>query len=60
MKLPEYVTAAEVKRVCKEAGLRDWTKITEPVVSEEEAARLACSIENPESCEMCEDRKSVV
>ena len=40
MKLPEYVTAAEVKRVCKEAGLRDWTKITEPVVSEEEAATI--------------------
>ncbi len=37
MKLPEYITADEVKRVCKEIGLRDWSKITDPTVSEEEA-----------------------
>lgn len=40
MKLPEYVTPDEVKRVCKELGLRDWSEITEPVVSEEEAATI--------------------
>jgi hypothetical protein len=40
MQLPEYVTAEEVKRVCKEVGLRDWSEITEPVVSEEEAATI--------------------
>ena len=27
MKLPDYVTVSEVKRVCKELGLRDWSKI---------------------------------
>ena len=40
MKLPEYVTADEVKRVCKEIGLRDWSKITDPTVSEEEASTI--------------------
>jgi len=40
MKLPEYVTIDEVKRVCKETGLQDWSKITEPNVSEEEASTI--------------------
>ena len=40
MKLPEYVTADEVKRVCTEIGLRDWSEITEPDVSEDEAATI--------------------
>jgi len=40
MKLPEYITADEVKRVCKEIGLRDWSKITDPAVSEEEASTI--------------------
>ena len=38
MNLPEYVTAQEVKRVCNEIGLRDWSGITDPVVSEDEAS----------------------
>ena len=37
MKLPEYITADEVKRVCNEIGLRDWSEITDPSVSDEEA-----------------------
>lgn len=40
MKLPEYVTIAEVKRVCKELGFRDWTKIKEPTVSKAEASKI--------------------
>jgi len=40
MKLPEYITSDEVKRVCKEIGLRDWSKITDPAVSEEEASTI--------------------
>ena len=40
MKLPEYITANEVKRVCTEIGLRDWSEITEPIVSQEEAATI--------------------
>ena len=37
MKIPQYVTVAEVKRVCKELGLSDWTKIKEPKVTAKEA-----------------------
>jgi hypothetical protein len=40
MKLPEYITATEVKRVCNEIGLRDWSRITDPAVSEEEASTI--------------------
>ena len=40
MKLPEYITADEVKRVCKEIGLRDWSEITDPTVSAEEASTI--------------------
>ncbi len=40
MKLPEYVTVAEVKRVCKELGFRDWSKIKEPSVSKDEASKI--------------------
>ena len=37
MKLPEYVTVEEVKRVCKELNLSDWTEMKKPQVSPEEA-----------------------
>ena len=37
MNLPEYVTKEEVQRVCRELGIRDWTKLTEASVQTEEA-----------------------
>ena len=40
MKLPEYVTAKEVARVCKEIGLTDWSKRKTDVVSAKEAAKI--------------------
>jgi hypothetical protein len=40
MQLPEYVTVQEVKRVCKELSLRDWSELTEPDVSEKEASTI--------------------
>jgi len=40
MRLPEYVTVDEVKRVCNEIGLRDWSEITDPTVSGEEASTI--------------------
>ena len=40
MPLTEYVTTAEVKRVCDKLGLRDWTLIEDPVVSDEEASMI--------------------
>jgi len=40
MKLPEYVTPAEVRRVCKELGLSDWTKKKKPSVTLDEAKKI--------------------
>ena len=40
MKLPEYVTIEEVKKVCKAIGLSDWYEKTDPSVSGEEAATI--------------------
>ena len=40
MKLPEYVTVEEVKRICKEHKLRDWTELKEPSITSEEAKIL--------------------
>jgi hypothetical protein len=40
MKLTEYVTREEVKRVCKEIGLSDWSEKTDSSVSGEEAATV--------------------
>ena len=37
MKLPEYITVVEVKRVCSELKIRDWTELKEPTVPLEEA-----------------------
>lgn len=46
MKLPEYVTKAEVQRVCRALGLRDWTKIKEPKVTLKEAKRILREIDS--------------
>jgi hypothetical protein len=35
--LPEYITLEEVKRVCKELNIRDWTTLTEAKVLPDEA-----------------------
>jgi hypothetical protein len=40
MELPEYVTIAEVQRVCSELGLRDWTQLSEAKVQLSEAGIL--------------------
>jgi hypothetical protein len=37
MELPEYITITEVKRVCQELKIRDWTALTDPKVSKQEA-----------------------
>ena len=51
MKLPEYVTIEEVKKVCKAIGLSDWSEKTDPVVSEEEASTIL-KIVNTKSMEI--------
>jgi hypothetical protein len=37
MKLPEYVTMNEVRRVCKELKIRDWTKLKDIKITPKEA-----------------------
>jgi len=44
MKLPDYVTVDEVKRVCKALGLRDWTSLQEPVVTMDEASKILAEV----------------
>jgi uncharacterized protein YicC (UPF0701 family) len=51
MKLPEYVTTEEVKKVCKAIGLSDWSEKTAPTVSEEEASTIL-KIVNTKSMEI--------
>jgi hypothetical protein len=36
MNIPEYISKPEVQRICRELGLRDWTKLTEPTITLEE------------------------
>ena len=40
MKLPEYISKDEVKRVCKELGFRDWSMLKEATVTEKEASEI--------------------
>lgn len=44
MKLPEYVTVEEVRRVCQELHIRDWTTLTEPEVHLEEAKAILAAM----------------
>jgi len=37
MNLPQYVTTAEVQRVCRELGIKDWTELKEATVNIDEA-----------------------
>jgi hypothetical protein len=40
MELPEYVTVNEVKRVCKELKIRDWTKLKANKILPDEAKAI--------------------
>ncbi|OGO32819.1 MAG: hypothetical protein A2Z16_03855 [Chloroflexi bacterium RBG_16_54_18] len=37
MEIPEYITTLEVRRVCQQLGLRDWTTLTSALVELREA-----------------------
>jgi hypothetical protein len=37
MKLPPYITSEEVRKTCKEIGIRDWTKLKDPKATTKEA-----------------------
>jgi len=51
MEVAQYINVSEVKRVCTELGIRDWTEMKEPRVSEEEA-RVILSEVNQEGMEI--------
>ncbi len=36
MKLPQYITTEEVRKTCKEIGIRDWTKLKDPKATTKE------------------------
>jgi len=40
MKLPEYISIDEVKRVCKQLGFRDWSNLKEVTVTQKEASEI--------------------
>jgi hypothetical protein len=44
MRIPEYVSKEEVKRVCQELGIRDWTQLSAPKVQSEEARIIQAEI----------------
>jgi hypothetical protein len=44
MDIPEYVSKKEVQRVCQELGIRDWTGLTEPSVTLEEAEIIQAQV----------------
>jgi hypothetical protein len=45
MEIPVYVTVEEVKRVCKELKIRDWTALSEARVLPEEAVTILAEID---------------
>lgn len=44
MKLPEYITVSEVKRVCKELKIRDWTAMKVMKVLPKEAGIILANV----------------
>ena len=44
MKIPQYVTAEEVSRVCKELKISDWTRKKEPKVVLKEAKIILAEV----------------
>jgi hypothetical protein len=44
MNLPEYITKAEVQRVCKALGLQDWTSLSEARVPLSEAKLIQAAV----------------
>lgn len=45
MRLPEYVSVNEVKRVCSELRIRDWTQLKKAEVLPEETEKILAEIE---------------
>jgi len=44
MKIPKYITVEEVKKVCKELKISDWTRKKQPKVSMKEATLIMSKV----------------
>lgn len=44
MELPEYITVDEVKRICKELTISDWSALTEPKIEPDEARLILAEV----------------
>jgi hypothetical protein len=44
MKLPQYITIEEVRRVCRELDIRDWSSLSNAKVSLEEAEKILAQV----------------
>lgn len=44
MNIADFVSQEEVKRACKELGIRDWTKLTDTEVQPEEAEIIRATV----------------
>lgn len=40
MDIPQYITVEEVKRVCSELGIRDWTSLSDGKVNIDESEKI--------------------
>jgi hypothetical protein len=40
MNLPQYITNEDVRKICKEIGIRDWTKLKNPKATTQEAQKI--------------------
>jgi hypothetical protein len=47
MNMPEYVTLEEVRRVCRELKIRDWTKLTKAKVLPREGKAILAKVNTP-------------
>jgi hypothetical protein len=44
MKIPQYITIEEVRRVCKDLGMRDWSALSDAKVTLEEAEKILAQV----------------
>jgi hypothetical protein len=44
MNIPQYITPEEVRRVCGELGIRDWSSLTDAKVTLEEAEKILAQV----------------
>jgi hypothetical protein len=44
MKIPQYITIEEVRKVCKELDIRDWSSLAEAKVTLDEAKKILAQV----------------